>query len=377
MIARKSSSNPKAIELYGTIWAGDGAWLLRDIQALAPTGDLTVHIHSPGGNVTDGNLIMNYIKKRKGRKIAIVDGVAASMAAILLTAFDEVHIANNAFIMIHQPSMSTSGNAKAFEQSAKLLNSITKQFTDAIMAKTGADEDTVKEWLTGDTWFTADEALTEKLVDAVVDPVLEDAEVTAFYQMDIAALSESFPEYKRTEESTTDQIVNPTAEGSSADLNNKNKEEMKLNAISLSILALAATATEEEINAKIAELGERAEKVPALTAQLEQIQNERVESLVGSAVAAGKIPAAKKENFVALANKDFDLAKETIEALPAKANITAGLPNGNKLDGSTDPRANWTWDDYRKKDTAGLLKIKAEEPERYAALAAEANVSLK
>jgi ATP-dependent Clp protease, protease subunit len=370
MIVRKSETNPNAIELYGTIWGGDSAWILQDIKKIAPDGDLVVHIHSPGGNVTEGNLIMNYIRKRKGKKTAIVDGIAASMAAIMLTAFDEVYIANNAFLMIHQPTMSNFGNAKTFEQSAKLLNAITKQFTDALMARTGSDEETIKEWMSGDTWFTADEAVAAKLVDGVVDAVLEDNDVSAFYQMEIAALAETFPKFEREQNQN-----NPTAEGSSAINSNQNQQKMKLNAKSLEILGLTAEAKPEDIDAKIAELSARAESSASATAQLEQIRKERVDTLVSGALASGKITADKKDKFTALANADFDLAKDTIEALPAKANLKDGIKPENHI-GSDDPRASWTWSDWAKKDTAGLLQIKANDYERYKALAVAANVSL-
>jgi ATP-dependent Clp endopeptidase proteolytic subunit ClpP len=373
MIVRKSNSNPKAIELYGTIYGGDGAWLLRDIQSIAPAGDLTVHIHSPGGSVTDGNLILNYIKKRKGKKIAIVDGVAASMAAILLTAFDEVHIASNAFIMVHQPTMSQTGTAKSMEQAAKVLNNMTDQFKTALIAKSGASEETVKEWFTGDTWFTADEALDAGIVDKVVDATLEDSEVTAFYQMDIAAMAETFPKYERPEEGAEN---NPTAEGSSADNSNKNTKEMKLTAQSLVILALAESATDEEINAKIAELNAKAQEGSTLRTQLEQIHNERIETEVSAAVSAGKITAVQTPRFVELGKKDFDLLKDTLAALPAKANLTQGIKPQNQNGGADDARADWTWADWTKKDTKGLLTMKAEDPERYKALATAANISL-
>jgi hypothetical protein len=151
---------------------------------------------------------------------------------------------------------------------------------------------------------------------------------------------------------------------------------MKLTAQSLVILALAESATDEEINAKIAELNAKAQEGSTLRTQLEQIHNERVETLVSAAVAAGKITAAQKEKFVALANTDFDLAKDTLEALPVKANLSGNLKPQNNNAGADDARADWTWSDWSKKDTKGLLTMKAEDPERYKALATAANISL-
>ena len=54
-------------------------------NALNPTAPLTIYFNSPGGDVFAGLAIHSIIKRHTGRKTGQVDGMAASIASVILT----------------------------------------------------------------------------------------------------------------------------------------------------------------------------------------------------------------------------------------------------------------------------------------------------
>ncbi len=140
----------------------------------------------------------------------------------------------------------------------------------------------------------------------------------------------------------------------------KQPNKMKLSTEALTALGLDSKATAEEISTAILSIASAKE---VLADKLKAEQEAKVEKLITDALSAGKFTADKKETFKKLAEKDYDLAVSTIEALEGKKILsgkeqrTANEPEG---------REKWTFADWRKKDTAGLLHIKKTDPERYA-----------
>src|SRR5690606_34847301 len=84
-------------------WDGTGIGaeeIVREIQAIkAPHID--VRINSVGGSVFDGNAIYNALARHPAHINVYIDGIAASIASVIAMAGDRIHIAANAFIMIH------------------------------------------------------------------------------------------------------------------------------------------------------------------------------------------------------------------------------------------------------------------------------------
>lgn len=138
-----------------------------------------------------------------------------------------------------------------------------------------------------------------------------------------------------------------------------NTKELSADEIESAILALSKsrdelqeklTLSEEQLNAFVNK--EKAQKA-ALTVQM-----------LDEAVKSGKITADKRQTFADLAAKDFELAKATLEALPAKKSFGIGVttPAGNT--GVT------TMDDFQKLSLDEKLAFKNSNPEAYQKLVA-------
>lgn len=368
-------------KLYGTIWGGDGPYVTNILNSFFKgKTDVTVRLHTPGGSVIDGNLIFNTLSKAKANVHVIIDGIAASMGSILILAGNKVSIADNAFVMIHAPSGDVRGNAKDLLKVAKLLQSMEKNFLAKYAAKTGKTEDEVSAWLDGDNWFSAEEALSEGLVDEIIPAVLNDsfAEM-AMGEYNLVALADNFKAFdEKRNQITPEKKDVKEATPPNKQTNNLNTMS-KLNAESLTLLGLKEDATEAQISAALANQQKRLSDAEAKNVTLEASiadQNKtRIEALVSSAVASGKILAVDKEHYEKLATADFDLASKTIDKLPGKPSLSGSAHQESKSL-TVEGREKWTFHDWRKQDTKGLLEMKVKDPEAYKALAEKSGVSL-
>jgi len=135
--------------------------------------------------------------------------------------------------------------------------------------------------------------------------------------------------------------------------------KIKLSAAISHKLGLPQEVETSEVEAKLEALHN--ENV-AMQDKLKAIHEEKVKTLIDTALSEGRITADNKDKFEELAKANFDLAKSTIETLPKAEKLSGKEKPTDKHQGD---RSDWTFDDWRKKDTAGLLRIKQEDPERY------------
>ncbi|MBN9293747.1 MAG: ATP-dependent Clp protease proteolytic subunit [Flavobacteriia bacterium] len=343
-------------QLYGTIWGGDGQYIASELKAfLKSKTEATIHLHTPGGSVFDGNLIYNALRNSQAKIHIVIDGLAASMGSILMLAGNTVSIADNAFVMIHAPSGIVEGNASSMSKAAQLLTTMEKQFITKYAAKTGKTEEEVKAWLNGDNWFSAEEALNAGLVDQISDTVLDDIDLAALQSMSFTALANTFDQKF---------IKQPS--------NNQNDEHMKLSAKAKSILGVADDATDEQVNEAVERLSKENDDLKEKTAAATKA---RIRALIDPAVADGRIPKAESDDWEQLATANYDLAARRIAALQAKENLPV-TPGANKGNPVSEENKDWSFTDWSRKDTAGLLKMKEEDPDRYKALAQKTGIKL-
>lgn len=139
---------------------------VRDLKAV-DAGKIVLRINSPGGNVFDGLAIYNALVTHPARIEVHIDGVAASMASIVALAGDEIHMASNAFFMIHEPWSIVLGPAEDLRREADLLDKMTGVMAETYVGKTGAEMGEVTAWMEAETWFTAAEAKDAGFIDHI------------------------------------------------------------------------------------------------------------------------------------------------------------------------------------------------------------------
>ena len=96
--------------------------------------DIFIYINSPGGSINAGLAIYDTMKFIQPKVITICVGLAASMAAFILSSGDKRYALENSEIMIHEPSTKIFGNASDIFNHTKWLERI-KEKVDNILAK--------------------------------------------------------------------------------------------------------------------------------------------------------------------------------------------------------------------------------------------------
>jgi ATP-dependent Clp protease, protease subunit len=159
------------VHLYDDIGMG-GASAKDFIKELKAFGGqhLTLRINSSGGSVVEGNAIYNALKRHKGGVTAYVDSLAASMASVIAMAADEVVMAENALMFVHNPWTLSIGDAEDLRKEAAVLDKIKANIVSAYSRKTGLSRSEVSELMDADTWLDSAEAVRLGFADDYEKP---------------------------------------------------------------------------------------------------------------------------------------------------------------------------------------------------------------
>lgn len=142
--------------------------MFRDELAQHP-GDVTVRINSPGGDVSAGVAIYNYLTEHDGTVTVKVDGIAASIASLISMAGDKIIMLPGSMMMVHNPWTIAAGNSDDMAQVVEMLEKTGESMVPIYAARTGLSEDRVKELLKAETWMTAQDAVDLGFADEAVE----------------------------------------------------------------------------------------------------------------------------------------------------------------------------------------------------------------
>jgi ATP-dependent Clp protease protease subunit len=151
----------------------------KDLAGLGKVNTINLRINSPGGNVFDGLTIYNQLKAHPARIVVDIDGLAASIASLIAMAGDEIRMAGNAMMMIHNPMGGAFGDATEMRRTAALLDQVKGNLSDTYAARTGVDQGTLNAWMDDETWFTATDAVQRGFADSVT----QDQRIAASYDL--------------------------------------------------------------------------------------------------------------------------------------------------------------------------------------------------
>ena len=164
-----------AIDEYWGISANSVAEALSGIDAPR----INVRINSPGGVVTDGIAIMTLLANHDAEIHTYNDGLAASIASIIMMAGETRTMSAGAWNMIHEPWAVAVGNANDMRETAGLLDQFSGQLVDVYAKGTGQDKDFIKGAMADETWYTADESKELGFIDSINEIVPVNAKFTA------------------------------------------------------------------------------------------------------------------------------------------------------------------------------------------------------
>ena len=124
--------------------------------------DISIYINSPGGSVTAGMAIYDTMNFVKSDVSTICLGMAASMAAFLLSSGEKGkrYVLPNAEVMIHQPLGGAQGQATEIKIAAEHILKIRDKLNTILAKNTGQRIETIQK----DT-----ESLEYGLVDKIIE----------------------------------------------------------------------------------------------------------------------------------------------------------------------------------------------------------------
>ncbi len=141
-----------------------------------PEADIHLYINSPGGEVYSGLAIYDTMRMIRPDIRTYCVGMAASMAAVLLSAGTpgKRFALPNSRIMIHQGSSGFRGAIPDIEVQAKETFSVINTLTQIMADHTGQTFEKVKADTQRDYYMTGEEASEYGLVDKVLTPAALD-----------------------------------------------------------------------------------------------------------------------------------------------------------------------------------------------------------
>lgn len=135
-----------------------------------PDKDIKIYINSPGGSVTSGMAIYDTMQYIKPDVSTFCIGMAASMAATLLTAGakGKRFALPNSEILLHQVMGEAGGQASEIEITAKQILKIKERLNKILAKHTGQPFSKIERDTDRDFYLTSEEAKEYGIVDKVI-----------------------------------------------------------------------------------------------------------------------------------------------------------------------------------------------------------------
>ncbi|NIC05258.1 head maturation protease, ClpP-related [Billgrantia bachuensis] len=282
--AKAKAGNPRVahITIDGEIgrswWADDGVasnTFMREVKSLGELDEIIIDANSPGGSVTDGITIANYLRDHPAKVTVNVLGQASSIMSVITAAADVVNMGLGSWMFVHKPWTVALGNADQLRALAGDLDTIGDGIMAHYIARVGEERrDEMWSLMTGDdgdgTILSAERAVELGLADNMM------VETKAAASM--ASLARAMAH---------------GAEQARAKLQQQSQPPKAMTAADALALALAFDITPEEAEAQAADLGDQIialrQQVPVV-AKLDDIPADLLEQI--KAMGPGRIEVA-------------------------------------------------------------------------------------
>lgn len=377
--------------LYGDVgYEIDGTQIANEIRYLEEIGikKLTQRINSGGGSVINGLSVVAANLNTKIKVHTINDGIAASMAGIILMSGDKVSASDFSLLMIHEPSIGWETIETTKDEKVKRgLMAIRDQLSKIIQNRCGKSKEEVDEIMNKETWYNADDAKANGFIDEVIsfakkpninnnmsiDEMIN--QIAAFhknsnnYKPKINKMENLINHFNLEAEATEDVVLAKIQEVEAQKEEFINKLEIAENLISEKEAII--NGLNEKVEVQENEKNELTEKLTEvenvnieINNQLLAYKEKEVVAFVESCITEGKFKEEAKAELIADAKNDFEGFKKLVANIKVQhANIFNSLTDQNE-----DPRKDWSHEDWQKNDPQGLAEMKANNPEKERAL---------
>ena len=180
------ADNTAEIRIYGDI-VGRKAWYdigpsvdpvgFADDLAKLENRPVTIRVNSNGGNVFAAQTIANNLRTYKGMTTAVVDGLAASAATIIVMAARKIIMPIGSMMMIHDPmvQINEAMNEEELQRCIDMLRPVKTSLVKSYLERSNLSKDKLAAMMKATTWLTAEECLDIGFADEIqgeVKPVM-------------------------------------------------------------------------------------------------------------------------------------------------------------------------------------------------------------
>ena len=169
----RDSGGERTLYLNGVIseetWWGDEVTpkLFKD-ELMAGSGNITVWINSPGGDVFAAAQIFNMLMDYTGQVTVKIDGLAASAASVIAMAGGDVYMSPVSMLMIHNPSTIAIGDSEEMLRAKALLDEVKESIINAYELKSGLSRTKLSHLMDAETWMNANKAIELGFADKLL-----------------------------------------------------------------------------------------------------------------------------------------------------------------------------------------------------------------
>jgi ATP-dependent protease ClpP protease subunit len=147
------------------------------MEELQPDQRILLRINSPGGYVDEAIAIYSLLERHPGGVDVAIDSLAASAASFIAMVGEKITISKAGAIMIHGPQGGVIGNEAEIRSYADMMGKYAERLTPIYADRSGKDADAIRALLTGENWYTAQEAVAEGFAHEVGNAVAVEAKI--------------------------------------------------------------------------------------------------------------------------------------------------------------------------------------------------------
>ena len=153
----------------------------RDQLDAIPSGEtIELHVNSVGGEVGEGVTIYNLLRQKAeagSKLVGYVDGMAYSVALVIIMACDEIHMGLGTSMFLHNPWTRAQGNADQLRSVADQLDALTDASVQLYMNRLkNMSEEELRQMMKKETMLAPDTCLEYGFCDFVGEKKPDDPE---------------------------------------------------------------------------------------------------------------------------------------------------------------------------------------------------------
>lgn len=294
---------------------------------------INLYIGSNGGEAIVANRIYDILRSSGAEITVYLTGICASAATMIACAGDRVIMSRQCLYMTHSGGIFAGFlDGDNISEYSGMLSAVNSIITDIYSRKTGRSKEEMQQYVTGETWLDADEALAAGFVDEVVDAIEIDMDLPGdvkeyycsyydddhwytFFDMATGKMKDEQTVFTACLEHAKNngQLTSRAQPANSA--TNESEKDMKLIDALIDKLATAGYIKKDQAQAAKNDLTDQSSELLASLAKEVKAQMEAEAPPAGEAVTDTEAPKTLSDQIGEMTDKDVAALGQRLSAL--------------------------------------------------------------